>query len=75
MRPSNNLGHILKSLASMYEGSGSQFCRTTTGIQSGPNAFDESRFAMNFLTILRVIDILCSFWLVLEGKAVKDIPE
>ena len=28
--------HILKSSASMYEISGSQFVRTTTGIQSGP---------------------------------------
>ena len=30
----------------MYESSGSQFFRTTTGIQSGPDAFDESRFIM-----------------------------
>ena len=59
----------------MYESSGSQFFRTTTGIQSGPDAFDESRFVMTFLTILGVIDILCSFRLVLEGKAGKEIPE
>ena len=59
----------------MYESSGSQFFRTTTGIQSGPHAFDESRFAMTFLTILGVMDILCSFRLVLEGKARKEIPE
>ena len=45
--------HILKSLASMYESSGSQFqfLRTNTGIQSGPDTFDESRFVMTFLTI------------------------
>ena len=34
----------------MYESPGSQFLRTTTGIQSGPDAFDESRFVMTFLT-------------------------
>ena len=60
----------------MYESSGSQFFRTTTGIQSGPDAFDESRFIMTFLTILGVMDILCSFRLVLEGKTGgKEIPE
>ena len=31
--------HILKSSASMYENSDSQFFRNTTGIQSGPDAF------------------------------------
>ena len=30
---------------------------------------------MNFLTILGVIEILCSFRLVLEGKTGKVIPE
>ena len=59
----------------MYESSDSQFFRTTTGIQSGPDAFDESRFVMTFLTILGVIEILCSFRLVLEGKTGKEIPE
>ena len=73
MRPSNNpenktFRHLLKTLASMYESSGSQFFRTTTGIESGPDAFDESRFVMTFLTILGVMEILCSFRLVLEGK-------
>ena len=52
----------------MYERSGSQFFRTTTGIQSGQDAFDESRFLETFLTILGVMEILCSFRLVLEGK-------
>ena len=59
----------------MYESSGSQFFRTTTGIQSGPDAFDESRFVMTFLTSLGLMDILCSFRLVLEGKTGKEIPE
>ena len=60
----------------MYESSGSHFFRTTTGIQSGPDGFDESKFVMTFLTILGVMDILCSFRLVLEGKTGKtEIPE
>ena len=59
----------------MYESSGSQFFRTTIGIQSGPDTFDESRFMMTFLTILEVIEISCSFRLVLEGKTGKVIPE
>ena len=59
----------------MYESLGSQFFRTTTGIQSGPDAFDESRFVMTSLTILGVMEILCSFRLVLEGKTGKEIPE
>ena len=66
---------ILKSLASMYESSGSEFFRTTTWIQSGPDAFDEPRFDMTFLIILGVMEILCSFRLVLEGKTGKEIPE
>ena len=47
MRTSNNLD-------SFRTNSGSQFFRTTPGIQSGPKAFDESRFVMTFLTILEV---------------------
>ena len=52
----------------MYERSGSQFFQTTTGIQSGQDAFDESRFVITFLTILGVTEISCSFRLILEGK-------
>ena len=59
----------------MYESSDSQFFRTTAGIQSGPDALDKSRFVMTFLTILGVMDILCSFRLVLEEKTGKEIPE
>ena len=59
----------------MYESSGSQFLRTTTGIQSRPVVFDESRFIMTFLTILGVAKVLCSFRLVLEVKTDKEIPE
>ena len=59
----------------MKENSGSQFFRTITGIQSGPDAFDESRFVMTFLTILGLTEILCSFRLALEGKTGKGLPE
>ena len=59
----------------MYESSGPQFFRTTTGMQSRPDAFDEPRFIMIFLTILGLMDILCSFRLVLKGKTGKEIPE
>ena len=40
---------MLKSSATMYDSSGSQFFRTTTGIQSGPDTFDESRFVTKLL--------------------------
>ena len=56
----------------MKESSDPQFFRTTTGIQSGPDAFDKSRFIMTFLTILGVTEMLCSFRLVLEGKTGKE---
>ena len=59
----------------MYESSSSQFFRTTTGIQSGPEACYESRFITTFVTILGVTKKLCSFRLVLEGKTGKEIPE
>ena len=65
----------MNSSASMKESSGSQFFRTTNGIQSGPDAFDKSRFIMTFSTILRVKEILCSFKLVLEGKTGKRVSE
>ena len=59
----------------MYESLYSQFPRTTTGIQSRPDAFDKSRFIITFLTFLGVMEILCSFRLVLEGKTGKEIPQ
>ena len=39
----------------------------------GPDAFDKSRFIMQFLTILEVAEVLYSFNLVLEGKTGKEI--
>ena len=59
----------------MYLSSGPQCFRTTTGIQSGPDNFNESRFVVNFLIILGVMEILCSFRLILEGKTGKEILE
>ena len=44
-------------------------------MQSEPDAFDESRFVMTFLTILGVMEILCSLRLVLDGKIGKEIQE
>ena len=52
-----------------------QFFITTTGMQSGANNFEESRFVMTFLTILGVMEILGSFRLVLKGKTAKKIPK
>ena len=57
----------------MYESLDSQFFRTITGIQSGPDALDESRFVIT-LTILVVTEI-CSFRLILHGKIGKEVPE
>ena len=77
MRPSKYLENKTFSgtySASMYEISASQFFRITTGIQSGPDAFDESRFVMTFLTILGLTEILYSVRLVLEGKADVEVP-
>ena len=71
----DNFRQILQSSASMYQSSGSQVFRTTTGIRSGPDAFDESRFVVTFLIIPGVMEILCSFRLVVEGKTGKEMPE
>ena len=60
MRPSSNFGkqdlfrHSLKSKASICKSSGSHFFRTTTGMQSGLEAFNESRLVMTFSTNLGV---------------------
>ena len=47
---------------------------STTGIHLGSDAFDKSRLVMTLLTNLGVIKMLCNFWLILEGKAGKEIP-
>ena len=89
MRPSNNLEN--KTLSDTYgriqlvcmKVQAHSLIRTTTEIQSRPDAFDESRFVMTFLeklwsfflTILRVTEKLWSFRLVLKGRTGKEIPE
>ena len=52
-----------------------QFSRTTIGIQLGSHAFDKLRFVMTLLTIVGITELICSFKLVLEGKAGKEIPQ
>ena len=59
----------------MYESSGIQFFRVMAEIQSGPDAFDESRVAMTFSTILGAVEILCSIRLVVERKAGIEVPQ
>ena len=59
----------------MYKSSGAHLFRATTEIQSGPRAFDKSKFVMTFLTIFSVREVLGSFILVLEGKMAKEITE
>ena len=63
---------MLKISAVICEWLGSQFFRTTIEIQSLPDVFDESRFVMTFLTIMRVTETLFSCRLVLEGKTGKE---
>ena len=59
----------------MYESSDSPFFRTTTRLQSGRDTFDYSRFFMTFSTNLGIMEIFCSFRLVIEGKTATEIPE
>ena len=59
----------------MYKSKDLQFIRTTTGIQSGPDAFDKSTLVMTSLTNLGVTLRSGIFRLVLEGKTGKEIPE
>ena len=44
-------------------------------IKTRLDTFDKSRFIMIYLTILGVMEILCSFRLVLQGQTGKKIPE
>ena len=55
----------------MYENSGSQFYRLTTGIQSGSDALFEKWLFMTFLTNLGIKEVLRSFKFVLEVEQVK----
>ena len=58
----------------MYERSGSQFFRTTTQIQSGPDAFDESRFVMTFNHLGNYRNIM-QFRISSGKENRKEIPE
>ena len=44
------------------------FSETALRYNQGPDALDESRLVMTFLTNLEITEILCTFRLVLEGK-------
>ena len=54
-RKKDSFRHILESSASKSECSGSHFFRATTEIQSGQDAFDESKLVMTFLTNLGIM--------------------
>ena len=77
MKPSNNLENKTPSdsIQLVCKKVQVQFFRTTTKIQSGTNAFDESRFDMTFLTILGVTEILYIVRSDLEGKTGTEIPK
>ena len=53
--------HICKGLDGMYESLDSLFLRTTTEIQSGPDAFDNQGCLWPFLTNLGFEGLLCCF--------------
>ena len=55
----------------MYESSGSQFFRVSTGRQPPPDTFKESISVTNFLINSGVALVKWSLRLVLEGKADK----
>ena len=55
----------------MYGSSGSQFVRTTAGMESRTDSFDKSSLNMTFVINLGVTEILCSFRSVFEGKIGK----
>ena len=62
--------HLFKNSTSMYESSGSHFFKTTTEIQSKPDAFDNSRFVMTFLTVL----VVCKFGSFKNPFAMVTVP-
>ena len=54
----NSWRHLLKRSSNTYESWGSKFFKTTTRIQSGPDAFDKSRLFVIFLTRISVLRIV-----------------
>ena len=81
MKPSNNLEN--KTLSDTYwivqlvckKVQAQFFGTTSTGIQSELDAFNKSRLVTTIPTILVVMEILCCFRLVQDGKTGKAIPE
>ena len=65
--------HILKSSAIMSESSGSQFFKTTIGMQRGPDAIEKSSLVISFSTNLVVTEIYCKFRSILEGETGLNI--
>ena len=61
--------HFLNNLASKGESSGEHFCKTMTGIPSGPEALEGSREAMVEETFLDEISMLGSIESVLKRKS------
>ena len=65
----------MKSSASIYKSSGSQFFSITIEIQSRPGVFDELRSVMTFSVKLVVTGIFYSFRLILERKAGEEMSK
>ena len=59
----------------MYERSGSQFFRTTTEIQSGPDAFDESRFVHDLFNHLWSYGNIMQFQISSRRENSSEMPE
>ena len=66
--------HILKRSVNIYKSSRSSFSKTPQKYNQEQRSL-ESRLVVTFLTIMRVTVILCSFRLVLEGKAGTETSE
>ena len=66
---------ILKSSGSIYESSNSHFFRTATGTQSGPNAFDKSRFSYDLLNQRGSYRNSMQFQISSRSEKGNEIPE
>ena len=75
MKPSNNLENKTPSDTYWRVQSVCKNVQAHISLESQQNTFDKSGFIMTFLTILGVIEILCSFRLVLEAKTGKETPD
>ena len=66
---------FLKSFVRIGESSGEHFCKTMTGIPSGPVAFEESRSEIIEATAITEKLTWLKIWLVLIGKSGRVAPE